>query len=92
MNKKLKVKRIKNRFYTDKDGAFRMAVLSKDIASVPRGLSFFDVFSEVHSAPEDVDSVKFFYGHMGRSEDRRQIRKYFKKAISDLGISRAHTR
>ncbi|MDE0302019.1 MAG: hypothetical protein OXJ38_02250 [Gammaproteobacteria bacterium] len=60
-------------------------------ALMPRRLAFFDIFSEIHSSPEDVDSSKFLHGHAGRLEDRRQIRKYFKKAISGLEMSRACT-
>lgn len=76
----------------DTDTASAFAVLSEDGAPIPRKLTFFDIFSEIHSAPEDVDSIKLFYGHMGISEDRHQIRKYFKKAISDLGMDRMYTR
>ena len=92
MNTKLKIKRARNKFFRDKDEAFYNAVLSMDIASIPRRLTFFDVFSEVHSVPEDVDSVKLFYADKGRLEDRRQIRKYFKRATSDLGMSEARFR
>lgn len=80
-------------FCKGEDDAFRIADLSvDDTASAPRRSSFLDIFSEVHSAPEDLDSVKFSYGNMGRSEDRRQIRKYFARVISDARAGRARAR
>jgi len=74
------------------DNIYSFTASSEADAFMSRRLAFFDIFSEVHSAPEDVDSFKFLHGHAGRLEDRRQIRKYFNKAISGLEMGGTHTR
>ena len=60
--------------------------------SVPefRESTFLDIFADIHSMPEDVDSSKLlFRSRLGRFEDRCRIREYFKKAVPDWERDRA---
>ena len=68
------------------------SALSEDGASALRKLTFFEIFSELHSMPEDMDSIRLLYGDEGKIEDRRRIREYFKQAMSNMEMNKAYLR
>ena len=64
---------------------------NKNKAVSPRRNTYFDVFCEVFSSPEDISPISPRYGLAGRIEDAKHIREYFEKAVSDLGLENPHS-
>ena len=51
-----------------------------------RATSFFDVFADVFTYPEDLVMHKLEYGYEARLEDARRIRRDMDKAAEALGV------
>lgn len=63
----------------------------KNMTVSPRRNTYFDVFCEMFSSPEDISPTSPHYGLAGRIEDAKHIREYFEKAVSDLGLDGPHS-